>query len=406
MTFKRPAVALAMASCLIAATGIGSGPAGTAAAAPADIPWFERPVTVGTGFRLGTGGTSATAQVVSASGRWVAFTSTAADLLPGSLGDGAFLRDRWTDTTTRLGTDIAGQLTPTRMSHDGNYIAGTGTDGTTAFGWIHDQRTRRTIELVPEAGRGPAEILGINNDGYFIARDGSSEAGTLRLNRAGRILPDDTVTPMSVTSKGSRRFDALTPSLQYAIATRDLGTAPWGALGDTLRIDLTTGTMTSFADTFPGSDGRLSRIRSTAISPNGRYVAMVVQLPIGFAVRIWDAPAATFVDHHVPDGEDGRDPVVRAVLDDGRIIYDTVTNAVFFADPVRHPEQAARRLTVKFDDGSPVRIRHDEGFRASSQVATDIDRVLICPLDPMSSFAPTFQEHCYLKPFPPSPLAG
>jgi len=24
----------------------------------------------------------------------------------------------------------------------------------------------------------------------------------------------------------------------------------------------------------------------------------------------------------------------------------------------------------------------------------------------MSSFALTFQEHCYLKPFPPSPLAG
>ncbi|MEI2652236.1 MAG: hypothetical protein V9G12_08780 [Microthrixaceae bacterium] len=133
---------------------------------------------------------------------------------------------------------------------------------------------------------------------------------------------------------------------------------------------------------------------------------MVFQLPVGFAIRVWDAEANTYVDHQVPDGEDGRDPVVRAVLDDGRIVYDTVTNAVFFAAPVRHPEQAARRLTVKFDDGSAVRIRHDETFRASSQVTTDIDRVLICPLDPMSSFAPTYQEHCYLKPFPPSPLAG
>lgn len=375
-------------------------------AAPADIPWFERPVTVGTGFRLGTGGTTATAHVVSASGRWVAFTSSATDLLPGSLGDGAFLRDRWTDTTIRLGSDVAGRLTPTRMSHDGNFVAGTGIDGAVSFTWIHDQRSHHTVKLAPEAGRQPAEILGINNDGYFIARDGASIAGAARLNRAGRLLGDGTFTPLSVTAKGSRVFDALTPSLQYALATRDVGTAPWGAQGDTLRIDLTTGSMTSFVDTFPGADGRLSRIRSTAISPNGRYVAMVFQMPIGFAIRIWDAPAGAYVDHHVPDGEDGRDPVIRAVLDDGRIIYDTVTNAVFFADPVRHPEREPRRLTVTFDDGSPVRIRHDEGFRASSQVATDIDRVLICPLDPMSSFALTFQEHCYLKPFPPSPLAG
>ncbi len=407
MRFKRRwAIAITAAACVAAGPGLVSGPANVASAAPADIPWFERPVTVGTGFRLGTGATTATAQVVSASGRWVAFTSTAADLLPGSVGGGAFLRDRWTDTTTRLGAGVAGQLTPTRMSHDGNLIAGSGSDGSVDFSWIHDQRTRRTTKLVAEAAREPAEILGINNDGYFIARDGISAVGAPRLNRAGRILADGTLTPMSVTSKGSRQFDALTPSLQFAIATRDLGTAPWGAQGDTLRIDLTTGAMTSFADSFPGAEGRLGRIRSTAISPNGRYVAMVFQLPVGFAIRVWDAEANTYVDHQVPDGEDGRDPVVRAVLDDGRIVYDTVTNAVFFAAPVRHPEQAARRLTVKFDDGSAVRIRHDETFRASSQVATDIDRVLICPLDPMSSFAPSYQEHCYLKPFPPSPLAG
>ena len=86
-------------------------------AAPADIPWFERPVTVGTGFRLGTGGTTATAHVVSASGRWVAFTSSATDLLPGSLGDGAFLRDRRTDTTIRLAP--ASSTTTTRCNWRG-----------------------------------------------------------------------------------------------------------------------------------------------------------------------------------------------------------------------------------------------------------------------------------------------
>ncbi|MEI2652237.1 MAG: hypothetical protein V9G12_08785 [Microthrixaceae bacterium] len=145
MRFKRRwAIAITAAACVAAGPGLVSGPANVASAAPADIPWFERPVTVGTGFRLGTGATTATAQVVSASGRWVAFTSTAADLLPGSVGGGAFLRDRWTDTTTRPGAGVAGQLTPTRMSHDGNLIAGSGSDGSVDFSWIHDQRTRRT----------------------------------------------------------------------------------------------------------------------------------------------------------------------------------------------------------------------------------------------------------------------
>lgn len=201
MQLKR-ALSIAAATSLAAGIVLTWSTADVATAAPADIPWFERPVTVGTGFRLGTGGTSATAQVVSASGRWVALTSSAADLLPGSLGDGAFLRDRWTDTTIRLGSDLAGRLTPTRMSHDGNFVAGTGTDGAATFTWIHDQRSHRTVELPPEAGRQPAEILGINNDGYFIARDGVSAAGSTRLNRAGRLLADGTFTPLNVTFEG------------------------------------------------------------------------------------------------------------------------------------------------------------------------------------------------------------
>lgn len=293
------------------------------------------------------------------------------------------------------------------MSHDGNLIAGSGSDGSVDFSWIHDQRTRRTTKLVAEAGREPAEILGIDNNGYFIARDGVSAVGAPRLNRAGRILADGTLTPMSVTSKGSRQFDALTPSLQFTITTRPR----YGTVGRPGRHaahrphDRCDEQASPMRSPVPRAD--FGRIRSTAISPNGRYVSDgVAATAVGFAIRVWDAEANTYVDRQVPDGEDGRDPVVRAVLDDGRIVYDTVTNAVFFAAPVRHPEQATRRLTVKFDDGSAVRIRHDETFRASSQVATDIDRVLICPLDPMSSFAPTYQEHCYLKPFPPSPLAG
>lgn len=403
---RRKLIAAVAASSLLVAGGVGFG--SHADAAPEDIPWFERPITVGTGFRLGEGSTTAEARVVSGSGRWVAFTTTATDLLAADPGAGAFLRDRWTDTTTRIGAGVDGTLSPRRMSHDGNLIAGSGarSDGTTIFNWVFDRRTGRTVEIPRRAGEDPAEILGINNDGYFIARDGYRDPATARLNRAGRVLPDGTVTMLGVTNRGNRRFEALSPSLQFAVATRDVGTAPWGPQGDALRIDLTTGAILSFADTFPDAVGRLSRIRSTAISGNGRHVAMTVQLPIGFAVRVWDTQTAQYADHPVPDGEDGRDPVVRAVLDDGRVIYDTVTNAIFFADPVHHPEQAARRLTTKFDDGTSVRIRYDDTFRASSQVATDIDRILICPVDAMSSFSPSYQEHCYLKPFPPSPLAG
>ena len=401
--------ALAMATAVAVVGPAATGTSGLAAAAPADIPWFERPATVGTGFRLGDGGTFVDGAVVSVSGRWVAFASSATDLLPGDLGAGAFLRDRWTDTTIRIAATPVGEVwTPTRMSADGNFVVGHHGDrrGSTDETFVYDQRTRRSVRVPAPAGQTTFTILGINNDGYFIALDGAPGASGARLNRAGRILADGTVQSLGVTAKGNRQFDDLTPSLRYALTTRDVGTAPWGAQGDPLRIDLTTGVIVSFADTFPAAPGRFSRIRSTGISPNGRFVTLTVQMPIGFAVRLWDVTAATFTDLTVPDGEDGRDPVVRSVLDDGRVIYGTVTNSVFFADPVHHPEQAPRRLSVTFDNGSPVRVPYDDQFRASSQVASDINRVLLCPADPMSSFSPSYQEHCYLKPFPPSPLAA
>ena len=403
-------IKLAAAAVLTSAVVVGSvGPTALVDAAPADIPWFERPATVGTGFRLGEGATSVNGAVVSASGRWVAFSSNATNLLAADPAAGAFLRDRWTDTTFRLATTPAGEVwIPKRMSHDGRFVVGhhANSDGTINEEVIFDQRNRRSVRVPAPPGQTSSSILGINNDGYFIAVDGSPNASGAHLNRAGRILDDGTIQRLGVTAKGSRQFDDLTPSLQYALTTRDVGTAPWGTLGDPLRIDLTTGTMVSFADTFPTASGRFSRIRSTGISPNGRFVAMTVQLPIGFAVRVWDVTNHTFADHTVADGEDGRDPVVRSVLDDGRIIYGTVTNNVYFADPIGHPEHPARLLSVKFDDGSPVRVQYNDQFRASSQIASDIDRVLLCPSDPMSSFSPAYQDHCYLKPFPPSPLAG
>jgi len=400
---RRRLAALLGGAAVVAAT-VGAGAAAHAGAAPEDIPWFERPVTVGTGFRTGSGSTSAGSALVSASGRWVAFRTTATDLLPDGRGAGAFVRDRWTDTTVRLGADADRVLVPTVMSHDGNYIGGSsaapggGSDTT----WLQDQRTRRRVTL-PAAAAGPYELLGVNNDGYFLAREPWSPASTSRFVRSGRLLADGTVSPLSIATRGSREFLAVTPSLQFALVPPPTGAPNAGT--DIVRADLVGGEQLSLAATFPTAAGQLGRIRSVAISGSGRYVALSWQLPEHRAVRIWDTATSTLTDHVVPDGYDGRDPVVRAVLDDGRIIYDTVANVVLFADPIHHPERAAIPLNVSFDDGSPAPIRYDDTARARSVVATDIDRVLLCTVTPMSSFTPAGQEHCSLKPFPPSPLA-
>ena len=55
MRFKRRwAIAITAAACVAAGPGLVSGPANVASAAPADIPWFERPAVSYTHLTLPT----------------------------------------------------------------------------------------------------------------------------------------------------------------------------------------------------------------------------------------------------------------------------------------------------------------------------------------------------------------
>ena len=134
----------ALAAALVAAALAVTGATATAAPAVRAAPRTE-PVSVTPAGKAGDG--ASTGAVISRDGRYVAFSSTATDLLPGAPHGGLFVRDLRTGKLTHAadGTDPS-------LSEDGRYLA-----YTDAGLHLLDRRTGRTERLdtgLP-AGFGP-----------------------------------------------------------------------------------------------------------------------------------------------------------------------------------------------------------------------------------------------------------
>ena len=172
---------------------------------------------------------------ISANGRYVAFTSSATNLVPDDLNGwrDIFVRDMRTGTTTRAsvftgGEEIAGPSDGATISADGRYVAFTafaanipGPDGTRFAGqdaFVHDMVSGATTRVsVPVAGS-PAQSTfqaAISADGRFVA---FSATGGMTGDGGGsgifvRDLNAGTTVRASVPSTGDTFPDATNPSI-------------------------------------------------------------------------------------------------------------------------------------------------------------------------------------------------
>lgn len=423
---KRRTIAAVVAAAAVTSGTIAIG-AGQFASAdePSSVPWGQRPITVGSGFRLGSeGGGSA---IVSTSGRWVAFNtpSVLTDDDPDLISD-TYLRDRWTDRTTRINTGPAASLV---MSADGNLVGGNASvyvTGEPKPTWIYNHRTGRTVELPPVDGR-RQRLVGVNNDGYFLTEIDTTTTPTKPTysTRSGRLLADGTLAPMTRTAAGDAPMPNVTPSLRYAVVPRTATLEDGTVATFPTRVDMATGAVVEPpADMvrFIGSAGS-PLVRRTAlmsvISPSGRYIAVTwenywsTDEKRGWStdVRVWDTVDGTWsvLDCQAYSAcQRLGDSPVPAVLDDGRaLVYlqdaGGFQSAVLY-DP-RLPKSTAEPVSRSFA-GEPVGLQMVLSQNGPSLIARDIGRIVICGNDPLSAYDTNTRFDCYLKPFAPARVAG
>ena len=187
-------------------------------------------VSVGTGDRQATGGQS-TGPSISADGRYVAFDSAAKNLVDDDTNERSdvFVHDRQTGATTRVSVDsagtqaIGGDSSGASISADGRYVAFYSTatnlvdddiNGTYSDVFVHDRQTgATTLASVDSSGTqdigGHSQFPSISGDGRYVVF--TSRASNLvggDTNAAADILLHDrttgATTRVSVDSDGAQ----------------------------------------------------------------------------------------------------------------------------------------------------------------------------------------------------------
>jgi len=320
-------------------------------------PWLER-VSVDSGGVEGNGPSSAAA--VSASGRFVAFSSEASNLVPAD-GNGArdvFVHDRATRATTRVsggvdGTDLAGWSAMAAISGDGGRVAFVsaapelcGCTGGVLTVAVHDRTTGATTVASARSDGTPNERdaahPSISGDGRYVAfstpdllvvpGDGNwyedvfvrdLATGDVRIAslRADGAPADGACAEASLSSDG--RFVA------FASSATNLVPGDWNGQFDVFVKDLATGVVTRVSVATGDVEGN-GQSRTPRISADGRFVAfqsLASNLDPGDANGTWDvfvhdlATGTTVLASARPDGAAGNGASTRASLSaDGRLV--------------------------------------------------------------------------------------
>jgi Tol biopolymer transport system component len=168
--------------------------------AASDVFVRDRPLGTTERASVGLGGLQANAAsrlpAISADGRYVAFASTATNLVTGDTNafEDTFVRDRQSGTTERVSVDSSraqgnNASSPTRpdISADGRYVAFASlasnlvTGDTNAFAdvFVRDRQSgtteRVSVDSVGAEGNGPSDFPSISADGRYVAfRSGAS----------------------------------------------------------------------------------------------------------------------------------------------------------------------------------------------------------------------------------------
>lgn len=375
--------------------GVVVGGTGVASAFDDTVPWYQRPVTVGSGFVVGNGPTVGR-PVVSGSGQWVAFASAASNLVPNDTNGvvDLFLRDRFHDVTTRIVEKVD---TAMAMSSNGRFIAFsapgdqlTNGAGTTGDG-IYDARSGKVI-----AAPG---VMAINNDGWFAsgghlsAEDAANAATYVRVVSMSRLNDDGTINgpfaPHVPKQQGARTepIIGLDASLSRGVYGVSIEGTPYRT--DVSEIlapvvaNMATGAEQSILDSNPPANSHptFSYPSGVTISRNGRYVAFTQSRSFD-STKLWDTSTGQFYSR----GAEGYRPVVS---DDGRIVTDA-GSSLRVSDL-----RTGTWVDIRPFDPAPTGATMEQyGF------ATDSNRVLTCTEMRFSRFDTNDVRDCYLVPLP------
>lgn len=380
------AVALLVASVVVGGTGVASAFDDT-------VPWYQRPVTVGSGFAVGNG-PAVGRPTVSQSGQWVAFASAASNLVPNDTNGTVdlFLRDRFHDVTTRIVENVD---TAVAMSPNGRFIAFTApgdqlTDGTgTTRDGIFDTGSGNVIAA--------PQVSAINNDGWFASGGGhldpaSAEGMTTQLMVASmsRLNEDGTVSGPYAPHQpkqqpvGSTAIVGLDASLSRGVYGVSVAQTPYRVDASDwyapVIANMVTGDEQSILDTSPAPDTHPTYNRGATISRNGRYVAFT-QSRLSDTTKLWDTATGAFWS--------GASGYFAVVSDDGRIVTDG--GGFLRVTDLRN----GTRADIQPFDAAPT-----SGTMVQFGFATDSNRVLTCTEMRFSRFDTNDVRDCYLVPLP------
>jgi Ca2+-binding RTX toxin-like protein len=251
------------------------------------------------------GNTNSEGASISADGRFVAFQSYASNLVPGDTNNtyDIFVRDRLTNTTTRVSVDSAGNqgngstFTTPSISADGRFVAfssgasniGPGDTNSSYDVFVRDTLTNTTtrvsLDSAGNQGNGYSYTPSISADGRFVAFE----------SNASNIVPGDTnntfdifvrdtltntTTRVSVDSAGNQAnmgsdSASISADGRFVAFTSGASNIVPGDTNNTSDIfvrDTLTNTTTRVSLDSAGNQGNF-RSFTPSISANGRFVA-------------------------------------------------------------------------------------------------------------------------------------
>lgn len=289
-----------------------------------DVFVHDRATATTTRVSIATGGAQAMGisvdASVSADGRYVAFTSSAANLVPGDTNGhyDVFLHDRVTGTTTRASISSSGgeatgmepngnALTGgTALSADGRYVAFssyatnlvTGDTNAAADVFLHDtrmyQRRRVSVDTNGVAGFGRSTRPVVSGNGRFVAF-ASQAANLVAVGEDTNNLEDVFVhdratgatTRVSVATGGGQatggasNMPAISADGRYVAFQSDATNLVAGDTNENADVfvhDRATGTTTRVSVSTDGAPADIDAV-DPAISVDGRYVAFASGAP-------------------------------------------------------------------------------------------------------------------------------
>ncbi|WP_373537007.1 calcium-binding protein [Microcoleus sp.] len=241
---------------------------------------------------------------ISADGRFIAFESTATNLVPGDTNNNSdiFVRDRLTNTTSRISVNSTGNqgnfdaFNPA-ISADGRFVAfesnstnlvAADTNNTSDI-FLHDRlngsTTRVSVDSTGLLGDRPSTNPSISADGRLIAFESNSTnlvAGDSNNNSDIFVhnIQTNTTTRLSINSTGTPgNIGSFNPSISadgrfvaFDSLADNLVAADTNSTRDIFVHDIQTNTTTRVSVNSSGNQGNFGSI-SAVISADGRFVA-------------------------------------------------------------------------------------------------------------------------------------